>query len=223
MPGTIRLLLILLLTLAAVVPVAAGPGPSPDVFLGASALDLKLDIDTNVDIAGPTHFFSGRKRMHAGGRMAWHTNAGPERLLFLGRMFAFGWGKTSFQMNWEEPGIQSFDPLDASISHLYLEYGLDGNLHLGRTLHLSALASTKWILQNLSLEVGGDSFHGTVTKLVGALGAMATLDLRRVRLSAGVQRLHFMNDEVEWNVDDLDFDSRHTEPSLEYFVGVVFR
>lgn len=223
MIGSIRGLTAVLLTLLLALPAVARPRAQSDVFLGASAVDLRLDIDTTLDIAGPTHFFSGRQRMHAGGRFAWHSGAASGRPLFLGRMFAFGWGKTSFAMNWEEPGVQSFDPLDASIRHGYVEYGLDGNLHLGSVLHLSALASGKWIVQNLALEVGGETYTGTVTKLVGALGAMATLDLGSVKVSAGVQRLHFLNDEVEWSVDDLDFDSRHAEPSLEYFAGVVFR
>jgi hypothetical protein len=202
------------------VSVAKGGG---HVFLGLSTMDLKLDIDDTLDIAGPTRFFSSRHRMYAGGRLTTHFGDAKGRTFYVGQFFGFGWGKSSFLLNWETPGVISYPPLDADITWGYFPWGIDANLVLGDVVHLAAFGSVKWIFQKLTIDIGGEDFTGTVHKLVGAYGAMATVNLGVVRVSGGASINHFLNADVDWEVDDLTFASRHTDPSVEYFVGVVLK
>jgi len=218
------------LLLAAVVLLAAVAQPSQasgrnggHVFLGASALDLKVDIDTTLDVAGPTHFFSSRHQLHAGGRFTFHSGAPAGRVFYIGTFGGFGWGKNSFLLNWETPDVVSYEPLDSSISFGYLPFGFDYNLVLGDALQLSAFTSVKWIFQRFSLKIGGEEFDGTSSKLVGVLGAMATVNLGIARVSGGASLNRFLNSDVDWDVDDLTFESTHTDPSVEYFLGVVLK
>jgi hypothetical protein len=214
------LLIGLILAVSVPRPVAA---QDDFVFLGLSAIDLKLDVDDTLDVAGPTHFFSSRHRMHAGGRFAGHFGKAGGRAAYLGQFFCFGWGKSGFLLNWETPGVLSYPPLDAGISWGYLGWGVDGNLVVGDILHLTAFASGRWFLQKLTIDIDGEDFDGSAHKLVGSLGGMASVNLGVMRLCGGASLAHFVNADVDWEVDDLTFASRHTDPSVEYFAGVVLK
>lgn len=219
-----RCWLVLLLGLVLAVATPRSAGAQDDfVFLGLSAIDLKLDIEDTIDIAGPTHFFSSRHRMYAGGRFAGHFGKAGGRAAYLGQFICFGWGKTNFLLNWETPGVLSYPPLDAAIGWGYLGWGVDANLLVGDILHLTAFASGRWFFQKLTIDIDGEDFDGSAHKLVGSLGGMASVNLGVMRLCGGASLAHFLNADVDWEVDDLTFASRHTDPSVEYFAGVVLK
>ena len=221
---------VLVLILAALVCLApgvraadAGARSKPRVFLGVSVFDMKLDIDSTMDIAGPTRFFSSRHTLYAGGRIMVHSGRPFGKTFYIGQFAGFGWGKNGFLLNWETPGLISYEPLEADITFGYLPFGVDFNLVVADILQLSAFVSAKWMFQKLTIEIDGDEFDGKSSKLVGAVGGMAAIDLGGLTLSAGAGLNHFVNAKVEWDVDDITFDSEHTKPSVEYFAGVILQ
>ncbi|MBD3220746.1 hypothetical protein GF314_05850 [bacterium] len=213
-PGAVLIALLSSLT----APALAG-----QVFLGLSAVDLQLEIDDTLDLGGETRFFSSRHRMHAGGRFTVHLGGDDGQTFYVGQFLGFGWGQSSFLLNWETPGLESYAPLESDITWGYVPYGVDLNLVLGDVLHLAAFVSAKWTFQKLTIDIDGEEFDGRAHKLVGSLGGMATVNLGVVRVSGGASLDHYLGADVDWEVDDVTFASRHTDPSVEYFVGVVLR
>ncbi len=75
-----------------------------------------------------------------------------------------------------------------------------------------------WI--RLNIEIGGEDFSGSAFKLGLDAGIKATVKLGSWKIAGGASLTHIVNDEVEFDVDDLTFDSTTGGSSPQYFLGV---
>lgn len=190
-------------------------------LLAAEVLDLRVDVDTTVDIMGETRFFSSRHNWYAGGRLIGHNAAKGGRTFYTGSFMGVAWGKSSFLLNWEEPGLQSFEPLEASFTTLAIPIGFDANLDLGGLLTLSPYASANLMWLRMKVEIDDEDFSGSALKLGLGAGLKVALQLGGIRVAAGAGWLHILNDEIDFEIDDsLTFKSRTSGNSPEYFLGV---
>jgi hypothetical protein len=191
------------------------------VFCGFWAYELNYDIDCTLDILGPTHFFSSRQQEMAGGRMVLHAGADGRKHVWLGMFGGLAGTKSKFRLNWETPGVMSYDPLDASITTLTIPVGLELNVVLGNILHLAPYASAMWLVQLMQVKIQDNNFSGSTSKFAVGAGLEATLRLGKIRLTAGAGRAHVLGENMDIDVDDLTFSGRYTKPSTEYFAGVT--
>jgi hypothetical protein len=202
-------------------PVAAESAtPSSRSVLALDVFNTDLDFDTTLDIGGPTRFFSSRHNLYAGGRLMVHNGGKPDDTIFLGSFGGFFWGKTRFMMNWEEPGLLSFDPLDTSLGTMGFVFGKDLNLRVGTFLTVAPYASAKGMWMHLNIEIGDEDFSGNAFKLGFDVGVKVTARLGSLNLAAGAGLTHILNDEIEFEVDDLTFDSKTSGSAPQYFLGV---
>jgi hypothetical protein len=211
--------LIIALVLIGNTSAIAGNGRALVAF---DVFELNLDVDTTLNINGDTHFFSSRHNRYIGGRLIGHSAGSPDDALYFGKFFGLMWGKSSFLMNWEEPGIQSFPALDTSISTLAMPFGFDLNWRIGNVLIISPYASVKGMWLHLNVDIGGEDFKGNAFKLGLDAGLKVALNIGKYRFAAGGGLTHIVNDEIEFEVDDLDFDSTTSGASPEYFLGMEF-
>ena len=211
--------LILVLTLATVSTAHAELEGGRSLF-ALNVIDLNLDIDTTMDIAGETHFFSSRPNRYLGGRITAHTGGATEKLFSIGPAFGIVWGKSSYLLNWEEPGLRSFPPLEASITTVAMPIGMDFNLRLAGFLTISPYLTTKLMLLRMNLEIDNEDFSGSAFKLGLDAGLKVAVDVGSIRVAAGAGLTHIVNDEIEFEVEDLTFDSKTSGSSPEYFLGV---
>jgi hypothetical protein len=169
---------------------------------------------------GETRFFSSRHRRYVGGRFMAHGARDPEKLVQIGTFGGFAWGRSGFLLNWEEPGLMSFDPLESSISNLAIPIGFDLNLQLGKILLISPYVSARMMWLHMKVSIDDEDYSGNAWKIGFDAGLRAAVSLGSVTVTAGAGRTHILNDEIEFEVDDLTFDSRTDGPSAEYFLGV---
>jgi len=193
-----------------------------DLLVALDVYDLKLDIDTTLNIGGETHFFSSRHNRHIGGRLMAHSEPPENDSLYFGTFIGLMWGKSSFLLNWEEPGLLSFPPLDSSISTLAMPFGYDLNLRLGNFLTISPFASIRAMWLHMDLEISNEDFKGNVLKLGFDGGCKLALDFGSFKVAAGASLTYIVNSEIEFEIEDLNFDSETTGESVEYFLGMVF-
>ena len=189
--------------------------------LAADVFELNLDFDTTLDIQGETRFFSSRHNKYVGGRIVGHFADNVNKTFYKTTFFGIVWGKSSFLMNWEEPGLVSFEPLEASVSTISFPLGVDLNLNIGNFLKISPYVSAKMMFLRMNLEIGGDDFDDTVIKLGFDAGARVTLTLGKWALTAGAGLTHILNEEIEFELDDsVTFESHTSGSSPEYFLGL---
>lgn len=202
---------------------AEGARNNSRILVAVDVFDLKLDFDTTLDIAGETRFFSSRHNKYAGGRFMVHGGGSPDGTFFIGHLMGFVWGKSSFLMNWEEPGVQSFEPLDSAVSTFAFPVGLDVNLQLGGVLTISPYASAKMMWLRLKLEIGDEDFSDTALKLGVDAGCKVSINLGSFNIAGGAGLTHIFNEDIDFELDDLTFNSQTSGSSPEYFLGVEFR
>lgn len=191
-------------------------------LLALDVFDLKLDIDTTMDIGGETRFFSSRHNKYIGGRFMIHSGGPKSENFFVGWFTGFTWGKSGFYLNWEEPGLQSFDPLDASISTFSWPVGVDFNFQIAGIVSIAPYASAKFLWHRLAIEIADEDFSGSAIKLGLDAGCKISIKVGSVAIAAGAGLTYIVNDEIEFDVDDLTFDSYTDGASPEYFLGVEF-
>ena len=211
--------LITALTIGGATEALAGNG---NTLLAFDVFELNLDVDTTLDIGGDTRFFSSRHRRNVGGRIVGHSGGTSDKALYLGQFMGIMWGRSEFLLNWEEPGLQSFPPLDSSISTIAMPVGMDLNWRIGNVLVLSPYVSAKVMWLHMKLEIGSEDFSGNAFKLGLDAGLKVALNLGKYTFAAGAGMTHILNDEIEFEVEDLDFDSKTTGSSPEFFVGMEF-
>ncbi len=190
------------------------------IVLAADVFELNLDFDTTMDILGETRFFSSRHNKYVGGRFMVHMGAKSEESFYVGTFTGIVWGKSGFLMNWEEPGLQSFEPLESSVSTFAWPFGVDFNLKIGGFLGISPYASAKMMILRLKLEIGDEDFSGSVFKLGFDAGVRVSLDFGSFTVTGGAGLTHILNGEIEFELDDVEFDSKTSGSSPEYFLGV---
>lgn len=199
---------------------AQAGGNAPRTLLALNVFDLNLDIDTTMDIGGETRFFSSRPNRYIGGRIMIHSGGPKEDTFFVGWFTGAAWGKSSYYLNWEEPGLQSFDPLESSISTFSWPVGVDFNFQIAGILSIAPYASAKFLWHRLSIEIANEDFSGSAIKLGLAAGCKLSIKVGSVAIAGGASLTHIVNDEIEFEVEDLTFDSHTTGSSPEYFLGV---
>ncbi len=222
MTGNIRRIclgLIAALAIGGSTEAVAGKGTS---LLAFDVFELNLDVDTTLDIGGDTRFFSSRHRRNVGGRFMGHSRGSDGEKLYFGQFLGLMWGRSNFFLNWEEPGLQSFPPLDSSIATIAMPYGVDLNWRIGNLLVLSPYVSAKVMWLHMSLEIGSEDFSGNAFKLGVGAGLKVAVNLGKHTFVAGAGMTHILNEEIEFEVDDLDFDSKTTGSSPEFFLGMEF-
>jgi hypothetical protein len=213
-------LLTLLTVLAAGPPAASGQAPQPRAVLAADVFDLQLEVDTTIDIMGETRFFSSRFQRYVGGRFTAHGALDPAKTFRVGSFGGFVWGKSAFLLNWEEPGLMSFDPLEASIATFSVPIGVELDLRLGDILCISPYASAKLMWLRMKISIDDEDFSGSAWKMGFDAGVRAALSLGSFTLTGGAGLTHILNDEIDFEVDDLTFNSKTAGSSPEYFLGV---
>ena len=221
----IFLLCFLFLFLVAGMTTAAEEEPvvkAGNVVVAADVFELKLDFDTTIDILGETRFFSSRHNKYVGGRFMVHTGENVNKTFYIAGFTGFVWGKSSFLMNWEEPGLLSFDPLESSVSTFSWPIGVDFNLKLGGILGISPYASAKMMFLRMSMDVSDESYSDTAMKIGVDVGIRATLDFGKFAVTGGAGLTHILNEEIDFELDDLAFNSTTSGSSPEYFLGMEF-
>ena len=63
-------------------------------------------------------------------------------------------------------------------------------------------------------------FNGSAWKIGADVGARAALDLGFMTLTGGAGLTHILGDEIDFEVDDLTFNSKTSGSTPEYFLGV---
>jgi hypothetical protein len=192
----------------------------PAAVMAVNVLDLNLDVDTTLDIGGSTRFFSSRHQPYAGGRITAHTVPSAGKFFKLSGFGGLTWGKSAFLLNWEEPGLQSFTPLEGSFWHFAVPLGMDATVQLGNFFRIGPYASAKMMWLRMNVRISDEDFSGSSFKIGFDAGVRAALNLGKLTLTGGVGWNHILNDEIEFDVDDLTFDSRTSGSSPEYFLGV---
>ncbi len=215
-------LFFLFLTVLLLAPISESKAAKGEFLAALDVFDLKLDVDTTLNINGETRFFSSRPNRHIGGRLMAHSGRAEGGSFYLGHFLGLMWGKSSFLLNWEEPGLQSFPPLDSSISTLAMPIGMDLNLRIAGFLTISPYASIKAMWLHMDLEINNEDFKGNLLKLGLDAGCKVSLDFGKLQIAAGAGLTYIVNSETEFDIDDLNFDSEVTGNSPEYFLGVVF-
>ena len=202
---------------------AQTPEQPGHLLLAADVFDLNLDVATTLDIDGETNFFSSRHNRYAGGRIMIHNKrqgSQPDDTFYTGLFIGLMWGKSSFLLNWEEPGLQSFDPLDSTFTTFAFPIGFDFNLRLGGFLTLSPYVSTKFMTIKLNVEILDEDYGDTALKMGFDAGLKVAIKLGGIRLAGGAGLTHIMGEEIEFELDDLPFKSKTGGSSTEYFLGV---
>jgi hypothetical protein len=213
------LLIILFCSLSAMAQTTTG-----GVLLAADVLDLKLDVDTTVDIDGETNFFSSRHNKYAGGRFVVHNTRNADRTFYTGSFMGFVWGKSSFLLNWEEPGLLSFPPWDSSFFHLAMPIGFDVNLDLGDWVTISPYAAMRMIWLRMKVTVSDEDFSGSALKLGADAGVKAALQIGGLRLAGGAGWARILGEDIDFEMyESLTFNTRTNGSSIEYFVGVELK
>jgi len=218
----IPILFLVLPLITIVVDDAEGASDNTRILLAVDVFDLRLDFDTTLDILGETRFFSSRTNKYAGGRFMVHGGGTPEKTFFIGHFMGVVWGRSSFLMNWENPGLQSFEPLDSTLSTFAFPIGLDVNLKVGGFLTISPYASAKMMWLHLKVEIGDEDFSDTPLKLGFDLGCKVSVKLGGVSIAGGAGLTHILNEDIDFELDDVTFNSRTAGSSPEYFLGVEF-
>jgi len=191
------------------------------VIFAANVFELNLDFDTTLDIQGDTRFFSSRHNKYVGGRITAHVGDNTESTFYRTTMAGFVWGKSSFLMNWEEPGLISFDPLESAITTYMMPIGMSLNLNLGGFLRISPYFSAKMMLLHMSLEIGDEDFSDNAFKVGIEAGLRVSLVVGEFGITAGAGLTHILNGEIEFELDDsVTFMSRTSGSSPEYFLGL---
>lgn len=216
----ILLLLLTLLLLGTVTSASLAAKNQPTSVMALNVFDLKLHVDSTMDIGGETRFFTSRPNRYVGGRFMVHTGQKSEAFFSRGTYTGFCWGKSRYNLNWEEPGLASFEPLDTSIGTLAWPLGMDFNFRLGKFMTISPHVGARMMLLRMSLEIGNEDFSGNSFKLGLDAGVKIVLRLGSFNLAGGASLTHILNEEIEFDVDDLTFDSKTTGSSPEYFLGV---
>jgi hypothetical protein len=197
---------------------------SGSVLLAADVLDLKLDVDTTVDIGGETNFFSSRHNKYAGGRIMVHNTKNAGRAFYTGSFMGFVWGKSSFLLNWEEPDLLSFPPLDSSFFHLAMPIGFDANLDLGGWVTISPYVAMRMIWLNMKVTISDEDFSGSAFKMGADAGVKAAMQLGSLRLAGGAGWARILGEDIDFKMDDsLTFNTQTNGSSIEYFVGVELK
>ncbi len=197
----------------------AGKG---NTLIAFDVFELNLDIDTTLDIGGDTRFFSSRHRRNVGARFMGHSRGAEDKTLYFGHFLGLMWGRSNFFLNWEEPGLQSFPPLDSSIATVAIPYGIDLNWRIGSIFVLSPYVSAKVMWLHMKLEISDEDFSGNAFKLGLDAGLKVALNLGELTFVAGASMTHILNDEIEFEIEDLEFDSKTTGSSPEFFLGMEF-
>jgi hypothetical protein len=193
------------------------------VVFAANVFDLKVDVNSTFDIQGPTHFFSSRHNKYAGGRFMAHHGGRPGDHLYSGFFTGFLWGKSSFRLNWEVPGLMSFSPLESSIGTFAWVVGYDVNLQLANFLILSPYVSARMMLLNMHIKIDDEDYVGNSYKTGLDAGVKASINLGKFTLAAGAGLTHIIGEEIDIEVDDLTFATHTSGSSPEYFLGVEFK
>lgn len=215
----LSLCLIAALAIGGASEAVAGKG---NTLLAFDVFELNLDIDTTLNINGDTRFFSSRHRRNVGGRFMGHSRGSEDKTLYFGHFLGLMWGRSNFLLNWEEPGLQSFPPLDSSITTIAIPYGIDLNWRIGSLLVLSPYVSAKAMLLHMQLEISNEDFSGNAFKLGLDAGLKVALNLGKHTIVAGAGMTHILNDEIEFEIEDLEFDSKTSGSSPEFFLGMEF-
>ena len=225
--GTVFATVLCGIALAVAGPAAGDPAkdrpPAGGPFLGLNVLDLNLAIDTTADIGGETRFVSSRPNLYVGGRLVGYGGGRADRTISLGSYFGFCWGQSTYRLNWETPGVQSYPPLDASLVTVAVPIGMDLNLRVGNVLLVAPYAGGRFHWHRLNIDIDNEDFHGSAFKLAVEAGVKVSVSTGPVRIAGGAGLIHVLNDEIVFEVTDLDFDSRMTGSSPEYFLGVELR
>lgn len=190
-------------------------------LLAVNVFNLKVDVDTTVDIFGQTHFFSSRHNQYAGGRLTAHGGRQKGKLFSTCGFGGFTWGKSSFLLNWEEQGLEPFEPLEANFWTAATILGMEANLSLGDLLTVSPYVSSRLIWLRLNVAIDDEDFYGNAWKVGLDAGLKVTVNLGKVRLAGGAGLTHILGKDIDFEMDDsLTFNSFTRGSSSEYFLGV---
>ncbi len=192
------------------------------LVLAADVFELNLDFDTTIDIFGETRFFSSRHNKYVGGRLMVHMAEDVNKTIYIAPFTGIVWGKSSFLMNWEEPGLLSFDPLESSVSTFSWPVGVDLNFNLGGFLRISPYASAKMMFLRMSMDVSDETYSDTAMKLGFDAGVKVSLGVGNFAITGGAGLTHILNGEIDFDLEDLKFESQTSGSSPEYFLGVEF-